>query len=254
MGLSPITLRCRDLPSAWFEAIDAVLEHGRQYTVEKGSYEGQKRWELDFITLHITYPGTRSLVPEMPPHLSHIPPPAVMTLEEQEETGVLSVEGYLPYLMTGEKKSNEQYTYGERLTQTLWRDHPYFSAVAYVSQVDEVIRRFKEDGYGTNQCSMSISQPSDIHLSDPPCLRELDCRIFPTKGLKDGEKLALHFFPYYRSWDLWGGLPLNLAALRVMQEYMAEAIGVEAGEMICSSKGLHLYDFSWDIAKLRVNR
>ena len=35
---------------------------------------------------------------------------------------------------------------------------------------------------------------------------------------------------------------------------MAEEIGVENGEMIASSKGLHLYDYSWDLAKQRTGK
>jgi len=118
-------------------------------------------------------------------------------------------------------------------------------------QIDTVIKRFRKN-HGTNQCSMSIAQPSDIHLSDPPCLREIDCRIVAPDGLREGEPPALHFIIYFRSWDLWGGFPANLAAIRLMQEYMAGEIGVEAGEIICASKGLHIYDHAWDLAQLRV--
>ena len=74
MGLNPIVIRARDLPDAWFQCVDACLTHGRQWTVEEGSYEGQKRWELDHVTVHITHPGTRPLVPEMPPHINAPPP------------------------------------------------------------------------------------------------------------------------------------------------------------------------------------
>jgi hypothetical protein len=74
------------------------------------------------------------------------------------------------------------------------------------------------------------------------CLRELDTRI------QDGR---LHFFPRFRSWDLWGGFPANLAAIQILKEYMASEIGVEDGEIIASSKGLHLYGYAEEIAKLR---
>jgi thymidylate synthase len=93
-----------------------------------------------------------------------------------------------------------------------------------------------------------------IHLKDPPCLREIDTRIFSVEALHEGEEAALHFIIYFRSWDLWNGFPANLAAIRLMQEDMAYRIGVEAGEMIVSSKGLHIYDHAWNLAKLRVNR
>jgi thymidylate synthase len=35
---------------------------------------------------------------------------------------------------------------------------------------------------------------------------------------------------------------------------MASEIGVEDGEMVVSSKGLHIYEYCWDLAKLVVNR
>jgi thymidylate synthase len=35
---------------------------------------------------------------------------------------------------------------------------------------------------------------------------------------------------------------------------MAEEIGVEDGEIIALSKGLHLYDYSWELAKLRTGK
>jgi thymidylate synthase len=35
---------------------------------------------------------------------------------------------------------------------------------------------------------------------------------------------------------------------------MAEEIGVEDGEFIAASKGLHLYDYAWELAKIRTNK
>jgi thymidylate synthase len=257
MGLNPLFLTARDLPDAWFMAVDACLEHGRVWTVEKGSYEGQKRWELDHITIHIKHPGVHPLIPEMPEHLSHIPPPTTMEYVHQ----------YLPYLMTAELQPNEQYTYGSRLAGRTAEPQPGvygdLSSGVVVEQgppiklgnpqMDTVVERYKSSR-GTNQCSMSIAQPSDIHLPDPPCLREIDTRLFSVEALQEGEQAALHFIIYFRSWDLWNGFPANLAAIRLMQEDMSYRIGVEAGEMIVSSKGLHIYDHAFGIAKLRVSR
>jgi thymidylate synthase len=227
MGLKPVHIKARDLPDAWFQAVEAVQRDGRKWTVAHGSYEGQKRWELDHVTLHITHPGTRPLVPEMPPHLAHVPPPTTMEF----------VEEYLPYLMTAAPlKPNEQYTYGERVAP----------------QLEAIIGRYQRNGHGSNQECIAVARPDDIGLDDPPCLRQIDTRIVAPDGLHEGEEPALHFFIYFRSWDLWGGFPPNLAAVRLMQEYMASMIGVEAGEMVCTSKGLHIYDHLWDIAQLRT--
>lgn len=243
---NPQFLVARDLPDAWFIAVDCCLQHGRSWTVEQGSYEGQKRHELDHITIHITHPGTRPLVPEMPPHLSHIPPPTTIEYVENE---------YVPYIMGADLKEKEVYTYGSRLAGNT--SIPRGSETPFTfpagSQIDTVVERFKKN-HGTNQCSMSISQPSDIHLEDPPCMRELDCRIIAPDGLKEGEEPALHFIVYFRSWDLWGGFPANLAGIRLLQEDMAHRIGVDAGEMVVSSKGLHIYEFCREIAELRVGK
>jgi thymidylate synthase len=35
---------------------------------------------------------------------------------------------------------------------------------------------------------------------------------------------------------------------------MAEEIGIGDGEIIAVSKGLHLYEYSWDLAKIRTNK
>ena len=209
-------IEARDLPDAWYQCVNRVLEVGKEYVIDRGSYQGQKRLEFDYITIHIKYPGTRPLLPDIPPQLG-IPNPV--------QEGYL--EEYLPYLMTSNRQPGEDYTYGERLEY----------------QIKEVIKMYKKDGYRTNQACMSVSMPSDIDLIDPPCLRSIDTRISGNK---------LHFVIYFRSWDLWSGLPANLGSIQLLKEYMAGEIGVEDGEMIASSKGLHLYDYIWELAKLRT--
>lgn len=90
---------------------------------------------------------------------------------------------------------------------------------------------------------LQVANNDDGTLLDPPCLRSIDTRI------QDG---ALHFpSVYFRSWDLWGGLPANLAGVQNLKEYMANEIGVKDGEMIVESKGLHLYGYAEDLAKMR---
>jgi thymidylate synthase len=68
----------------------------------------------------------------------------------------------------------------------------------------------------------------------------------------------LHFIVYFRSWDLWGGFPANLAALQLVKEEMVMEISkkrpVEDGEIIAVSKGLHLYDYAWKLADMRLGK
>jgi len=219
MELTSIT--ARDLSEAWFLCLKAALASKREYTIERGSYVGQKRREIEFITLNVIHPGTRPIVPDTPPG---IPPPSSMKY----------IEEYLPYLMTDKIKPNEQYTYGMYLQD----------------QIAEVIRMYQDDGFHTNQACMVVGEPKCIYMSDPPCLRQIDTRI-ENSGLN---RYRLNFYVYFRSWDLWAGFPSNLAALQLLKEYMADEIGVEDGELVACSKGLHLYDYSWDSAKAVVNR
>jgi thymidylate synthase len=135
------------------------------------------------------------------------------------------VENYLPYLMTAHKGEEEQYTYGQYLEK----------------QIAAVIKMYKEDGFNTNQAFMAVGDSQSIYLADPPCLRAIDTRVRDNK---------LHFIVYFRSWDLWAGFPSNLAAIQLLKEYMASEIGVDDGELIAMSKGLHLYEYAWELAQL----
>ena len=206
-----ITVKARDLPEAWFLCLRKVLTEGYEYVIDRGSSEGTRRKEPDLMVVQIEFPGRRPLVPDVP---QGVPAPSSMEY----------VEGYLQYLMTGEKAENEQYTYGEYLAP----------------QIPEVIRMYKECGFETNQAYMAVGDSKSILLSDPPCLRGIDTRV------RYG---ALHFIAYFRSWDLWAGFPSNLAAIQMLKEYMASEIGVKDGELIAISKGMHLYDYTWDLAK-----
>jgi len=210
-------IEARDLSEAWFLCLGKILTEGYEYKIERGSYAGQHRKELDFVVVHVKNPGTKPLIPDVP---QGIPSPTTMEY----------VENYLPYLMTAHKAEGEQYTYGQYLEK----------------QIPAVIRMYKEDGYNTNQAFMSVGDDRSLFLSDPPCLRGIDTRIRDNR---------LNFAVYFRSWDLWAGFPSNLAAIQILKEYMASEIGVDDGELLASSKGLHLYEYAWDLAKatLRIS-
>jgi len=214
--LKIINIEARDIPDAWFGCVCEILDNGHKYIIERGSFKGQERLEFDYVNVHIKYPGTRPLIPDIPPGFNIPNPVAEGYIEE-----------YLPYLMTSDKKPNEDYTYGKYLE----------------SQIAEVIRIYKKDGHGTNQAYMAVGDADSLYLGDPPCLRGIDTRIRYGK---------LHFMVYFRSWDLWNGFPANLGAIQLLKEYMAMEIGVEDGEIIAASKGLHLYDYIWELAQLRT--
>jgi thymidylate synthase len=209
-------IKARDLNEAWWLCIRAALEHGREYKIDWGSYAGQKRKELEFVVVQIDKPGNRPLVPIVPEGL---PVPTNMDYV---------IEYFSNYLMSpGAHSGNEQYTYGEDVAPQFW----------------EIVKMYKEKGFNINQACISVGNRDSIYLKDPQCLRVIDTRIIDS---------ILHFFVYFRSWDLFAGFPSNLAAIQLMKEEMAQELGVEDGGMIATSKGLHLYDHFWDLGKAVV--
>lgn len=256
-------IKATNLGDAWFQVLFRMLEEGTVFKIDRGSYAGQKRLEFDWITVQIKHPGVRPLLPQIEAHFG-IPNP----VEDDY------LDEYLPYLMTGELKEGESYTYGQRMTKVavnpewieqrkdkkfkdiliqdgdawetisnateVYEHHGINFIYEYLSQIDLLIWTYKKHGPRNNQMVLQVAQPDDMLLQDPPCLRHIDTRI------QDGK---LHFYPYFRSWDLWGGFPANLGGIQMLKEYCAAEIGVEDGEIIATSKGLHIYDYSFDLAK-----
>jgi thymidylate synthase len=210
MKMETIYIPAGDLSDAWFQCIKKVVNRGYEYTIDKGSYEGSKRKEFDMVIVHIARPWERPLTPFTP---EGVPAP---TTDD-------AIHEYLLYLMSDDKKPDELYTYGEDIAP----------------QIQMVIDRYKEYGHENNQLCMSVGNRDSINLEHSQCLRLIDTRI------RYG---ALHFIVYFRSWDLYAGFPVNLGGIQLLKEYMASEIGVEDGEIIAFSKGLHLYEHFWSLA------
>jgi thymidylate synthase len=211
------SIEARDIPDAWFQCLLNVQKYGFKYPVEQGSFIGTIRLELDWITVYIKYPYAEPydlMLPRIPLQYG-IPNPVAYGYVEQ----------YLPYLMTDTIEKGEDYTYGSRI----WPQVPHFI---------ELLKKTPN----TNQAILQVARPEDSMLNDPPCLRHIDIRI------RDKETLV--FYPYFRSWDLWGGFPANLAAIAVLHKYMADEIGIQQGPIIAASKGLHFYGYVENLAKV----
>ncbi|MFC1980816.1 hypothetical protein ACFLVN_01030 [Chloroflexota bacterium] len=48
-------VEARDLSEAWFLCLRKILTEGYEYKIERGSYAGQQRKELDFIAVQVKY-------------------------------------------------------------------------------------------------------------------------------------------------------------------------------------------------------
>jgi len=259
--MQPVEIKAVTLADAWFQALYQLLTVGRRFMIDRGSYAGQDRIEFDYITIHVTQPTVNPRIPEMPEGCT-IPAPVTMEY----------VISYLPYIMAGGIAPGEQYTYGSRIRQhpidvnlvshmaakrmglELKIDHMIETELLdsslaeetttyFLDQVALAIATYWKYGHRNNQMILQVARPEDMLLKDPPCLRHIDTRI------QDGE---LQFFPYFRSWDLWGGFPANLAAIAILQEYMANELGVRPGDMVAASKGLHIYGYAEELARIRT--
>lgn len=118
-------IQATTIPDLWFQAQYNILNEGRRYIVDRGSFEGEVRLEFDYFIGHILYPSNEPLIPKIPSHYG-IPDPV-------SEAYMFK---YLEYLMTDSKQKNEEYTYGERLANT-------FDSK---SQIDEAICVYKHHG------------------------------------------------------------------------------------------------------------
>lgn len=276
--LNPIFVEATTLPDAWFQAVYQCIHHGRDFVIDRGSFAGDKRLEFDYFTAHIKQPwfGSEEDINRLLPHLAegcNIPNPV--------DDGYL--DNYVAsYLMGSELAHEESYTYGQRMThysipldwpnffyrddmgkpwkqiliqdKELWENEKIIiwektpgdiEAKPYLNQIALLTETYKTKGYRNNQMVLQVAHPADILLQDPPCLRLIDTRI---QEEADG-KTYLHFFPEFRSWDLWGGFPANLGGIELMKQIIAADIGVENGSMIVRSKGLHLYKYVWELAE-----
>ncbi|MFC1623689.1 thymidylate synthase [Patescibacteria group bacterium] len=240
-----------DLGNAWFSALDKIMTDGRKYLVTSGSYEGIHRIGMP-ILINIKNPGNRPLFPIVPDGI-----PAPTTMEDIEE--------YVAYLITGEKQPNEHYTYGEDLH---WL-------------VEWVINHYKNFGHGNNHCYMTVGRPETVLFYDRDVVYEENISVVNTNGqvrvhqidnlwnknpeiktssqclrgidtwIDDGK---LHFWIYFRSWDLWGGFPVNLGGIQLLKEHMAAEIGVGDGSMVVACKDLHIYEHTWVVALMRLRK
>jgi len=233
--MTPILVEATTIPDAWFQLLhklmygnEAKTKGIRSYKIDKGSYEGQNRLEFELAIATITSPGSKPFLPDIPADLN-LPAIADYTNDPQE-----AIDRYMPYLMLPDKQPNELYTYGERW-QISWQ---------------YVVDYYKNHGWNTNRMVFEIGRPEDIFLYNEkdghsPCLRLIQPRIY------DGK---MHFVVYFRSWDLHSGFCVNLGGIQQMKEAMVVEIGngLEDGNIVAISPGLHIYDHSEYFALMRL--
>lgn len=195
----------RNIPEAWHLTVLRCVNAGHIFRVQQGSYEGQMRMQLARLSLFIGLPG------ELPMDISW------------QGKALSSRDGiqqyYENYIISETIRANEQYTYGRRI----------------VPELPQIVFMLINTP-NTNQACLSVARPEDVHLKDPPCLRSLAWNVVEGK---------LQMTSYWRSWDLYTGLPTNLGGLQLLNEYVAGFAGIPAGPQWAISNGAHLYEYCW---------
>ena len=122
---------------------------------------------------------------------------------------------YQEYIVNREIQANESYTYGSRIYE----------------QIDKISFMLSATPH-TNQASISISQPSDIELEHPPCLREITFSVFDNR---------LNMTTYWRSNDVMEAFILNQGGMALLLKDIAEFTDLDVGSHYYSSPGAHIY-------------
>ncbi len=223
-------IRERTIDDAWRSAMWCCIRNGYRYEIERGSYEKQERLQLENIMIVIEEPWTRPLAVSVPEHLGFTPPTS--------EDKIYKYFGQ--YLASGEKEESEDYTYGEFI----------------VKQWDKAIEILADSSGKTNQCCITIGNEESIYLNDPPCLRNISFKVIPQKN----ELPKLQMSVFFRSWDLFAGMPENLGGMQLLKELMiielaAKGFEVQDGRIVAYSDGLHLYKHFYPLAnQLNVDK
>jgi len=106
----------------------------------------------------------------------------------------------------------------------------------YITELIEKLRSNPD----TRQATLSIYNSEDMmrETKDAPCTLALDFKI-------RNKKLHMHVF--MRSNDLIWGLMYDLPAFTMMQEILANTVGVELGSYNHTAASLHVYEKHWQL-------
>lgn len=211
-----IVIQANTINFAWYSLLRKLDLAKNTGTIQKGSYEKDDyRLQFDSVAIEITTP-----------YFDMIPIMAVGN-ESFAPTDLDYVKDYFyNYLMGSEVKENEVYTYGSRINLS-------------INKVIEMLI----DCPVNNQMVMDISKPEDINLNDPPCLRLIDIKVV-------NNTIEMHV--YFRSWELWAGLPTNLGGLELLRQYLSIVSGLNEtkGKLYAYSSGLHIYGANIKVASI----
>jgi len=236
--VKPIHINAKTISDAWFQLLWSIFDNSYRQNIQRGSFEKEQyRLQYPGASIYIEFPH-QDIVPVIPTALS-IPSPTTMKYIEHY---------FADYLMNPELGENETYKYASRIWEAI-RLHPDHDSPKTTSII-EVIHMLIETPF-TNHAVIEIAKPEDITCcvgkdgkNDPPCLRLIDFKVIPPD--------LLTVTVYFRSWDLWAGLPSNLGGIELLKQYVASEAGLKNGHMYAYSAGLHIYGYQEEIVRIRT--
>jgi thymidylate synthase len=227
--MMPALIDARDLDDAYFTLVQQCYENGYKYEITEGSNKGGFRLEFPFAAGWIEYPHTRPLAPVMP---DGIPP---VTTDDKIQ------EYFVNYLMDEHLEENEEYRYSTWINGQLLNP----ATKTLETQLAWCIRHLQEKGFGNNHCYITVGTPeinfnydypysNETERRTSPCLRGIDIKVKSNKVI-----LGV----VYRSWDLFAGFPENMGGFTLLNQYVADMLGIHHGPVTFASQGLHIYDY-----------
>ncbi len=199
----------KTIEDAWRDIMWCCVRNGYDYPVKGGSYVGQIRRQLDYAVIKIDEPWTRPLAVRMPEGCGIPSPTSSDKIEEY----------FMNYIIRAEKSEQEDYTYGQYIAP----------------QIQKAAAILNDASGNTNQAAITVGDSRSIMQEDPPCLRVITFKVVEGK---------LQMGLFFRSWDLFAGLPENLGGLQLLKEYLLTFLEfpVEDGPIVAFSDGLHIYE------------
>lgn len=201
------------LYKVWLKILDLIMKFGEE---KRSEHELKQKEILDVLAIIKDF----SLKP-------------FFGLEKKD------VQNYINSFFFDEKKSEVEYTYGQRLFKFTFE---YISEKFevelkfFINQIEKITKKLKESPC-SRRIVVSLWNPFiDLEAKNPPCLTQITWNIKNEK---------LYQTCIFRSHDLFGAYLLNALALRKLQERISEKVKVLPGDLIILSQSAHIYENSW---------
>jgi thymidylate synthase len=153
------------------------------------------------------------------------------------------MEGYLPYMVTGEISEGVSYNYGSKIRAFKWYEG-IKDEIITTDQIAEVANKLIANP-DSSQCTISLwNVATDTNSKNPPCLTNIWVRLIDKR---------LIMIATFRSHDMYTAYPSNVMALRRLQDVLLKYLDDSyiAGELIINSQSAHIYGHSFQHTEIQ---